>query len=74
MGRVSLLSSLKNASLSFGSYEKFVPVEPTLPYKILNNRTSFFGYLQTYIHGIILLLIVYYLPYVTRGLRLQQDN
>ncbi|KAI0759699.1 iron permease [Trametes elegans] len=46
----------------FLAYEKLVPREPTLPLDVLANRTSFCGYLGTFLHGIVSISIIYYLP------------
>ncbi|TBU25225.1 iron permease [Dichomitus squalens] len=46
----------------FFVYETFGPKDPTLPFDILSNRTSFSGYLSTFFHGIASISIIYYLP------------
>ncbi|KAI9059060.1 iron permease [Trametes sanguinea] len=46
----------------FFVYEVYVPGEPTMPLDILANRTSFSGYLSTFVHGIISISAIYYLP------------
>jgi len=43
-------------------YEAKVPREPTIPWEVVSNRTSFGGYLSTLIHGITSISIIYYLP------------
>ncbi|KDR69579.1 hypothetical protein GALMADRAFT_77246 [Galerina marginata CBS 339.88] len=43
-------------------YEAKVPREPTIPWEVISNRTSFSGYLATLIHGITSISIIYYLP------------
>ncbi|KAF8970152.1 iron permease [Flammula alnicola] len=42
--------------------EVFWSSEPTMPWRIIANRTSVSGYLQTLFHGIVCMAIVYYLP------------
>ncbi|KAI0655295.1 iron permease [Cubamyces menziesii] len=48
--------------LIFFLYEVLVPAEPTLPSEVLANRTSLSGYLSTFIHGIVSISAIYYLP------------
>ncbi|KAF8314987.1 MFS general substrate transporter [Clavulina sp. PMI_390] len=36
--------------------------KPTIPLRLLNNRTSLSGYLQTFIHGLVSTLVPYYMP------------
>ncbi|CAL1715143.1 unnamed protein product [Somion occarium] len=43
-------------------YEAKVPKEPSIPWEILRNRTSLTGYLETLIHGITSISLLYYLP------------
>ncbi|OCH96313.1 iron permease [Obba rivulosa] len=43
-------------------YELRVPPNPTIPFKILANRTSLAGYLGTFAHGITSISLIYYLP------------
>ncbi|PPR05628.1 hypothetical protein CVT26_009350 [Gymnopilus dilepis] len=47
---------------SFVVYEAFVPVEPTLPIRLLRNRTSVSGYFATAIHGILVAAVFFYIP------------
>ncbi|KAI0636248.1 iron permease [Trametes polyzona] len=46
----------------FFLYEMLVPREPTLPFDVLANWTSFSGYLSTFFHGIVSIATIYYLP------------
>jgi hypothetical protein len=46
-----LISGLVLVVLAF-VYELKVPTEPTIPFQILANRTSFGGFLATLSHGI----------------------
>ncbi|OJT12202.1 hypothetical protein TRAPUB_11258 [Trametes pubescens] len=46
----------------FFVYELFVPKDPTLPFDVLANRSSFSGYLSTFFHGIVSIATIYYLP------------
>ena len=39
--------------VAFFAYEAFVPVEPVVPWGLVNNRTSLSGYIGTFIHGIV---------------------
>lgn len=48
-------------------YEAKVPREPTIPWELLSNRTSFSGYMATLIHGITSISIIYYLPVYFQG-------
>ncbi|THH28362.1 hypothetical protein EUX98_g5826 [Antrodiella citrinella] len=43
-------------------YEMKVPVEPTIPWEVLNNRAALSGYLSTFAQGIVGVTIIYYLP------------
>ncbi|KAI0741189.1 iron permease [Earliella scabrosa] len=47
---------------TFFVYEALVPREPTTPVDVLKNRTAFSGYLTTFIHGIIGMSAMFYLP------------
>ncbi|KAL9715560.1 hypothetical protein Ac2012v2_000001 [Leucoagaricus gongylophorus] len=47
---------------SFAVYETFVPVEPTMPIRLLKNRTSVSGYIATAIHGILVAAVFFYMP------------
>lgn len=42
--------------------EKRFVKHPTVPFDILANRTSLVGFLATFIHGIVSLSAIYYLP------------
>ncbi|OBZ65418.1 putative transporter C3H1.06c [Grifola frondosa] len=46
----------------FFLYERNIPREPTIPWQVVSNRTSFSGYIATTIHGITSISIIYYLP------------
>ncbi|EJF56221.1 iron permease [Dichomitus squalens LYAD-421 SS1] len=46
----------------FFLYESLVPKEPTLPFDVLANRTSFSGYFSTFLHGIVSITTIYYFP------------
>ncbi|KAG8914322.1 hypothetical protein FRC00_014482 [Tulasnella sp. 408] len=46
----------------FFVYEAKVAVEPVVPWELVNNRTSFFGYATTFLHGIVATCIIFYLP------------
>ncbi|KAI8982712.1 iron permease [Trametes punicea] len=48
--------------LVFFIYENFVPKEPTTPLDILQNRTALSGNLATFLHGIITMSTMFYLP------------
>jgi len=43
-------------------YEARVPREPTIPWVVLNNRTSFSAFMATMIHGITSISLIYYMP------------
>ncbi|KAI0709719.1 iron permease [Earliella scabrosa] len=43
-------------------YEVLVPVEPTIPFRLLNNRTTLSGYIGTAIHGFVIAAALFYLP------------
>ncbi|KAJ6529981.1 MFS general substrate transporter [Mycena vulgaris] len=43
-------------------YEYWCPVQPTVPMRVLSNRTSFAGYTATFIQGVIIIAIGFYLP------------
>ncbi|KAG8901972.1 hypothetical protein FRC01_009698, partial [Tulasnella sp. 417] len=46
----------------FFVYEAKVAVEPVVPWELVNNRTSLFGYATTFLHGIVATCIIFYLP------------
>ncbi|KAJ3554089.1 hypothetical protein NM688_g3288 [Phlebia brevispora] len=46
----------------FVLYEAKIPREPSIPWEVLSNRTSFGAYLGTFFHGITSISIIYYLP------------
>nr|VWO96716.1 DHA14-like major facilitator [Ganoderma boninense] len=43
-------------------YEIYVPVEPTIPFRLLTNRTTLSGYIGTGLHGFIISAALFYLP------------
>ncbi|KAJ6506288.1 MFS general substrate transporter [Mycena vitilis] len=43
-------------------YESRWPVQPTIPMKVLSNRTSFAGYVATFIQGMMTIGVGFYLP------------
>ncbi|KAI8977720.1 iron permease [Trametes punicea] len=44
------------------AYELFVPSEPTIPFRLLANRTSLSGYIGTALHGFVISAALFYLP------------
>ncbi|KAG9002658.1 hypothetical protein FRB90_011342 [Tulasnella sp. 427] len=46
----------------FFVYEAKVPIEPVVPWELINNRTSLLGYVSVFLHGIISTAVIYYLP------------
>lgn len=38
------------------------PVKPVIPPSIVTQRTSIVGYIQTLLQGILIMLVIYYLP------------
>ncbi|KAG8946147.1 hypothetical protein FRC04_012002 [Tulasnella sp. 424] len=56
----------------FFVYEAKVPAEPVVPWELVNNRTSFFGYATVFLHGIISTCIIYYLPVYFQGSMMQE--
>ncbi|KAG8946148.1 hypothetical protein FRC04_012003 [Tulasnella sp. 424] len=55
----------------FFIYEAKVPVEPVVPWDLVNNRTSFLGYATTFLHGIVSTCVIYYLPVYFQGSLIQ---
>ncbi|EKM57058.1 uncharacterized protein PHACADRAFT_142175 [Phanerochaete carnosa HHB-10118-sp] len=47
---------------TFIFYEAKVSKEPTIPWDVLNNRTTFSAYIGTFVHGITTMALVYYIP------------
>ncbi|KAI0750013.1 iron permease [Daedaleopsis nitida] len=43
-------------------YEILVPTEPTIPFRLLTNRTSLSGYIGTALHGFVIAAALFYLP------------
>ncbi|OSC99593.1 iron permease [Trametes coccinea BRFM310] len=43
-------------------YEIYVPAEPTIPFRLLTNRTSVSGYIGTALHGFVISAALFYLP------------
>lgn len=52
-----------------GFYDYRYAVDPTIPFAIINNRTSISGYIQTFFHGIVTMIIIYYLPVYFQAVR-----
>ncbi|PIL32228.1 MFS general substrate transporter [Ganoderma sinense ZZ0214-1] len=48
--------------LGFFVFEKLVPLEPTTPLDVLQNRTALSGYIATFFHGIVTMSTMFYLP------------
>ncbi|KAM0752456.1 iron permease [Meredithblackwellia eburnea MCA 4105] len=48
--------------VAFIFLEKRFAKYPTIPFQILTNRTSLIGYFTTFLHGIISICTIYYLP------------
>ncbi|KAI0327038.1 iron permease [Cubamyces sp. BRFM 1775] len=48
--------------LTFFVYEHYVPIEPTTPLDILQNWTALSGNIATFIHGIVTMTTMFYLP------------
>ncbi|OBZ72796.1 putative transporter C3H1.06c [Grifola frondosa] len=46
----------------FFIYERKIPSEPTIPWEVVNNRTSLGGYFGTAVHGIVSASLIFYLP------------
>ncbi|KAG8972869.1 hypothetical protein FRB90_010125, partial [Tulasnella sp. 427] len=44
--------------VAFFVYEAKVPIEPVVPWELVSNRTSFFGYLTVFLHGIVSTAII----------------
>ncbi len=42
----------------FFVYEAKYAIEPVVPWELVNNRTSFFGYISVFLHGIVSTAIV----------------
>ncbi|TCD60225.1 hypothetical protein EIP91_010533 [Steccherinum ochraceum] len=50
-------------------YEARVPVEPTIPWDVLNNWTAVSGYISTFTHGLTSIAVIYYLPVYFQAVR-----
>ncbi|KAG8927325.1 hypothetical protein FRC01_007660 [Tulasnella sp. 417] len=64
-GSAAVLVPLVLGLLGIGAffvYEAKVPVEPVVPWELISNRTSFFGYASVFLHGVISTAVIYYLP------------
>lgn len=48
--------------LAFIAYEAKVPAEPTVPWRILSNRTTVSGYIGTALQGLVISAALFYLP------------
>jgi MFS family permease len=46
----------------FFVYEARVPEEPSIPWEVVNNRTSLAGYVGTFVHGLTSISAIYYVP------------
>ncbi|KAG8896929.1 hypothetical protein FRB99_008573 [Tulasnella sp. 403] len=57
--------------VAFFYYEAHFPKEPVVPWELINNRTSFFGYMTVFLQGIVATTIVYYLPVYFQGAKMQ---
>lgn len=55
--------------VAFVFYEYRYAVEPVVRLSIFNNRTSAVSYFGTFLHGIILWCILYYLPLYYEGVK-----
>ncbi|KAI0058831.1 iron permease [Artomyces pyxidatus] len=44
--------------------------EPTIPWTVVANRTSFSGYIATFLHGIVAMALLYYLPVYYQAVQL----
>ncbi|KAG8899736.1 hypothetical protein FRB99_006465 [Tulasnella sp. 403] len=56
---------------AFLFYEAKFATDPVVPWKLVNNRTSFFGFITTFLHGIVSTAIIYYLPVYFQGALMQ---
>ena len=52
--------------LAFAAYESR-PVEPMIPYRIFANRTGAIALFSSFLHGLIVWVVVYYLPVYLEG-------
>jgi hypothetical protein len=48
-------------------FQRHYVKEPTVPFEILANRSSVAGYVTNFLHGVITMALVYYLPVVSKG-------
>jgi len=55
--------------IAFVLYEEYVAENPLIPMRIFKKRTAALTYLQTFIHGMILWCILYYLPLYYEGVK-----
>ncbi|EIW60814.1 iron permease [Trametes versicolor FP-101664 SS1] len=60
--------------VAFLAYEMSVPREPTVPLDILKNRTSFGGFLSTFVHGIVSISLIYYFPVYFQACKLSSPG
>ncbi|KAI0324265.1 iron permease [Cubamyces sp. BRFM 1775] len=44
------------------AYEMYIPAEPTIPFRLLTNRTSVSGYIGTALQGFVISAALFYLP------------
>lgn len=56
-------------SVAFFFYEEYVPVEPIVPTNVFKNLNSSASYINTVIHSIIVLSLVFYLPLYYEGVK-----
>jgi len=55
----------------FFYYEFNWAKEPLVPWELVNNRTSFFGYIMTFLHGLVSIAAIYYAPVFFQGSELE---
>ncbi|KAG8923556.1 hypothetical protein FRC02_011057 [Tulasnella sp. 418] len=67
---VPLILGLVGLVVFFG-YEARYAKEPVVPWTLVSNRTSLSGYLGTFLHGIISMIVVYYLPVYLQGSKMK---
>lgn len=56
-------------SVGFFFYEEYVPVEPIVPTKVFKNLNCSASYVNTIIHSILVLCLVFYLPLYYEGVK-----
>jgi len=55
--------------IAFFFYEEYVPVEPIVPTTVFKNLTCAVSYINTIIHGIVVIALVFYLPLYYEGVK-----